>query len=169
MTQALRDGGVRVTRQREALVRVLTESADHPDATELHRRAQAIDDTVSLATVYRTLTVLEREGVITGYHARVDPRALGRPLLVFVELKLAAKSNDAFERVKKELAFVPEVMECHLVSGDFDYLIKARISEMASYRKLLGSTLLTMPNVRESKSYIVMEEVKETLSLPIPD
>ena len=110
---------------------------------------------------------LEREGVITGYHARVDPRALGRPLLVFVELKLAAKSNDAFERVKKELAFVPEVMECHLVSGDFDYLIKARINEMASYRTLLGSTLLTMPHVRESKSYIVMEEVKETLSLPI--
>ena len=112
---------------------------------------------------------LEREGVITGYHARVDPRALGRPLLVFVELKLAAKSNDAFERVKKELAFVPEVMECHLVSGDFDYLIKARISEMASYRKLLGSTLLTLPHVRESKSYIVMEEVKETLALPIED
>ena len=112
---------------------------------------------------------LEREGVITGYHARVDPRALGRPLLVFVELKLAAKSNDAFERVKKELAFVPEVMECHLVSGDFDYLIKARISEMASYRKLLGSTLLTLPHVRESKSYLVMEEVKETLELPVGD
>ena len=64
MTEALRKGGVRVTRQREALLRVLTESADHPDATELHRRAQLVDDTVSLATVYRTLTVLEREGVI---------------------------------------------------------------------------------------------------------
>ncbi|WP_395539995.1 Fur family transcriptional regulator [Neotabrizicola sp. sgz301269] len=64
MTQALRDGGVRVTRQREALLRVLTEAADHPDAAELHRRAQGIDDTVSLATVYRTLSVLEREGVV---------------------------------------------------------------------------------------------------------
>ena len=64
MTQALRDGGVRVTRQREALLRVLTEAADHPDAAELHRRAQVLDDTVSLATVYRTLTVLEREGVV---------------------------------------------------------------------------------------------------------
>lgn len=62
---------------------------------------------------------------------------------------------------------LPNVLECHLVSGDFDYLLKARISEMASYRKLLGSTLLTMPHVRESKSYIVMEEVKETLALPI--
>lgn len=64
MTQALRDGGVRVTRQREALLRVLTEAVDHPDAAELHRRAKGIDDTVSLATVYRTLSVLEREGVV---------------------------------------------------------------------------------------------------------
>ncbi|MGA0542751.1 Fur family transcriptional regulator [Neotabrizicola sp. VNH66] len=64
MTQALREGGVRVTRQREALLRVLTEAQDHPDAAELHRRAQGLDDSVSLATVYRTLAVLEREGVV---------------------------------------------------------------------------------------------------------
>ncbi len=64
MTRALREAGVRVTRQRQVLLHVLTEAADHPDAAELHRRAQALDDTVSLATVYRTLSVLEREGVI---------------------------------------------------------------------------------------------------------
>ena len=64
MTQALRDNGVRVTRQREALLRVLTEAEDHPDATELHRRARGLDGSVSLATVYRTLSVLEREGVV---------------------------------------------------------------------------------------------------------
>ena len=63
---------------------------------------------------------------------------------------------------------LPQVLECHLVSGDFDYLIKARISEMASYRKLLGDILLKLPHVRESKSYIVMEELKETLQLPVP-
>ena len=55
------------------------------------------------------------------------------------------------------------------MSGDFDYLVKARISEMASYRKLLGDILLKLPGVRESKSYIVMEEIKETLELPVPD
>ena len=109
---------------------------------------------------------MEREGVITGYHARVDPHALGRALLVFVELKLSAKSNDAFDRVKKELAFVPEVMECHLVSGDFDYLIKARIAEMSDYRRLLGNILLKLPSATESRSYVVMEEVKESLYLP---
>lgn len=64
MTKALRDTGVRVTRQREALLKVLTEADDHPDAAELHRRAKTLDDSVSLATVYRTLSVLEREGVV---------------------------------------------------------------------------------------------------------
>ncbi len=108
---------------------------------------------------------LEREGVITGYHARVDPRALGKPLLVFVEIKLSMKSADVFDRVKKELLFVPEVMECHLVSGDFDYLIKARIGEMGEYRQLLGQILLKLPAAIESRSFVVMEEVKESLYL----
>jgi len=112
---------------------------------------------------------LEREGVITGYHAHLDPAAVKASLLVFVENSLAYKSGDIFEEFRRAALKLPNVLECHLVSGDFDYLLKARISEMASYRKLLGSTLLTLPHVRESKSYIVMEEVKETLSLPIPD
>lgn len=64
VTKALRDTGVRVTRQRETLLRVLTEAQDHPDAAELHRRAKTLDDSLSLATVYRTLSVLEREGVV---------------------------------------------------------------------------------------------------------
>ena len=62
--QTLRETGVRVTRQREALLKILTEAEDHPDAAELHRRARTLDDSLSLATVYRTLSVLEREGVV---------------------------------------------------------------------------------------------------------
>lgn len=110
---------------------------------------------------------LEREGVITGYHARVNPHALGRSLLVFVEIKMSIKSGDVFDRVRKELLFVPEVMECHLVSGDFDYLLKARISEMGEYRRLLGNILLKLPAAVESRSYVVMEELKETLFVPV--
>lgn len=64
LEDALRGDGVRMTRQRAAVLKVLADSADHPDATELHRRAQEVDATVSLATVYRTLSVLERQGVI---------------------------------------------------------------------------------------------------------
>lgn len=106
---------------------------------------------------------LERDGVITGYHAQVNPHALGKSLLVFVEIKLSAKSGEVFERVRQEMQFVPEVMECHLVSGDFDYLIKARISAMSEYRRLLGNLLLKLPAAAESRSYVVMEEIKETL------
>jgi Lrp/AsnC family transcriptional regulator, leucine-responsive regulatory protein len=112
---------------------------------------------------------LEKEGVILGYHARLDPHALGLGLLVFVELKLSTKSGAIFSKFKQEILKLPSVLECHLVSGDFDYLIKARIAQMADYRTLLGDILLTLPGAQESKSYIVMEEVKEGFSLPLTD
>ena len=112
---------------------------------------------------------LERDGFITGYHARLDPHALGQQLLVFVEIRLAAKSGAIFDEFRREVRKLPWVLECHLVSGDFDYLIKARIPGMEAYRKLLGDMLLALPGARESRSYIVMEEVKETLELHLPE
>jgi len=108
---------------------------------------------------------MEREGVITGYHARVSPEALGKTLLVFVEIKLSAKSGDVFDKVRQELLHMPEVLECHLVSGSFDYLVKARLSGMSEYRHLLGDILKKLPVAAESHSYVVMEEIKETLLL----
>ena len=110
---------------------------------------------------------LEREGTITGYHARVDPSAVGRGMLVFVELKMTTKSDEVFEEVKRQVSIVPEVLDCHLVSGDFDYLVKARIAGMSEYRRLLGNILLKLPGATESRSYVVMEEIKETLYLPL--
>jgi len=112
---------------------------------------------------------LERDGVIMGYYARLNPESLGASLLVFVELTLGAKSDAIFDTFKREVLRIPEVQECHLVSGDFDYLVKARIGEMNQYRRLLGDILLQLPGAVQSKSYVVMEEVKETLSIAIPD
>lgn len=125
-------------------------------------------DAVNLSTTPCSERVkrLERDGVIQGYHARVNPGALGKKLLVFLEIKLSAKSGDVFEKVKKEIMHIPEVMECHLVSGDFDYLVKARLKEMNKYRQLLGEILQRLPASAESRSYVVMEEIKETLYLP---
>ncbi len=108
---------------------------------------------------------MERDGFITGYHAKLDPHLLGAKLLVFVEITLNQKSATAFEQFRREVLRIPEVQECHLVSGDFDYLIKARIHEMTEYRKLLGDMLLQLPGAAQSKSYVVMEEIKETLAL----
>ncbi len=112
---------------------------------------------------------LERDKVILGYYARLNPVALDAALLVFVELTLATKSGAMFDSFKREVLRIPEVQECHLVSGDFDYLVKARIAEMNQYRRLLGDILLRLPGAVQSKSYVVMEEVKETFALALPE
>jgi Lrp/AsnC family leucine-responsive transcriptional regulator len=112
---------------------------------------------------------LEKDGVIQGYSATLDPHYLEAGLLVFVEISLTYRSPTVFEDFKREVLKISQVMECHLVSGEFDYLIKARISEMSAYRELLGELLLTLPNVDKSRSYIVMEEVKETSAIRVPE
>ena len=112
---------------------------------------------------------MERDGVIMGYYARVNPAALGAALLVFVEITLDHKSGNMFDQFRREVLRIPEVMECHLISGDFDYLIKARIREMSEYRKLLGDILLQLPAAVQSKSYVVMEEIKETLTIHVEE
>ncbi|GAA5785309.1 Lrp/AsnC ligand binding domain-containing protein [Chitiniphilus shinanonensis] len=112
---------------------------------------------------------LEESGVILGYHARLNPQKLEAPLLVFVELKLSQKSAQIFDDFRRTVATIGEVLECHLIAGDFDYLLKARLPDMTHYRRLLGDILLRLPGAAESRSYIVMEEVKETLNLPLPD
>ena len=121
---------------------------------------------LSLTPCIERVKRMERDGVIAGYHARVTPRSLGLQVLVFVEITLRQKSEQAFERFRRAMLAIPEVMECHLVSGDFDYLIKARIPEMTEYRRLLGE-ILHVADGGQSKSYVVMEEVKETLAVSI--
>lgn len=106
---------------------------------------------------------LERDGVITGYHAHVSPVALDAGLLVFVEISMSSKSDRTFDDFRREVLCIPHVLECHLVSGDFDYLLKARIKEIGQYRTLLGDILLRLPGVTQTKSCVVMEEIKETL------
>jgi len=111
---------------------------------------------------------LEREGVIQHYQAVLNPTALNRGLVVFVQIRLNRTSQDIFEEFTASALDLPEVQECYLVSGNFDYLLKARVADMNAYRVLLGETLLTLPGVLESTSYVVMEQVKESLTLPVP-
>ena len=110
---------------------------------------------------------LERDGIIMGYYARLNPQLVDRNLLVFLEIKLSAKSGDVFDQVARDLVEIPEVLECHLISGEFDYLVKARLKEMSAYRRLLGDLLKKLPSSASSHSYIVMEEVKESFYLDI--
>ncbi len=110
---------------------------------------------------------LQKEGVIRGYGARLDPGKLGRSFLVFIEVTLDKTTSDVFEKFSTAVLRAPDVLECHLVAGGFDYLVKTRVSDMAAYRSLLGETILSLPGVKETRSYAVMEEVKADAPLPV--
>lgn len=110
---------------------------------------------------------LEELGYIKAYTAILNPQLLGRGLLVFVEITLDRNAPQLFMAFRREVEELDEVLDCHLVSGNFDYLIKARVKDMDAYRQLLGDKILSLPGVNGSRSYVVMEEVKETLAFPI--
>lgn len=112
---------------------------------------------------------LEKIGCIEQYTVRVNPTFVDAVLLVFVELRLDRTSKNVFTDFSREILKLPEIMECHLVTGDFDYLLKARVSDTHAYRRLLGETLLSLPHVNSSRTYMVMEEVKETDVIAIAD
>ena len=110
---------------------------------------------------------MQKDAVIKGYGARLDPGKLGRSFLVFIEVTLDKTTSDVFEKFGTAVLRAPDVLECHLVAGGFDYLVKTRVSDMAAYRSLLGETILSLPGVKETRSYAVMEEVKADTPLPV--
>jgi len=125
--------------------------------------AVALSPTAVLARVQR----LTREGYILGYEARLDPAKLGAGLLVFVEVLLDRTTPNVFEQFKAAVQAAPQVLECHMVAGGFDYLVKTRVADMADYRRFAGDVLWQLPGVRETRTYAVMEEVKSTHRLPL--
>ncbi len=110
---------------------------------------------------------LERDGYIKNYSTVLNPEKLEAGLIVFVQIRLDRTSKDTFAQFKSAVLELPEVQECYLVSGNFDYLIKARLPDMSAYRVFLEESLLSVPAVQESTSVMVMEAVKETLTIPI--
>ena len=122
-----------------------------------------LSPTPCLARVRR----LERDGFITGYAAFVDPEKLDAALLVFIEVVLDRTDEGVFDEFKRAVRGMPQVQECQMVAGGFDYLIKARVKDMADYRRFLGRSLVSLPSVRETHTYVVMEEVKATTEIPI--
>ena len=125
--------------------------------------AVALSPTAVLARVQR----LTREGYILGYEARLDPVKLGAGLLVFVEVLLDRTTPNVFEAFKAAVQVHPQILECHMVAGGFDYLLKTRVADMHAYRDFAGTVLWQLPGVRETRTYAVMEEVKSTGRLPL--
>jgi Lrp/AsnC family leucine-responsive transcriptional regulator len=110
---------------------------------------------------------LEQAGVIAGYHARLNPRALGRALMVFVTVSLKSTDEATLKAFNAAVRPVKAILECHMVGGGFDYLLKLRVRDMAEYRDILGGVIGALPMVESTHSYFVMEEVKETAVIPL--
>ena len=126
--------------------------------------AVSLSATAVLARVQR----LTRDGYIQGYEARLNPRLLGAGMLVFVEVLLDRTTPNVFEEFSAAVQVRSEILECHMVAGGFDYLIKTRVADMDAYRTFAGTVLWQLPGVRETRTYAVMEEVKHSSKLHIP-
>ncbi len=123
----------------------------------------ALSPTAVLARVQR----LTRDGYILGYEARLNPQKLGAVMMVFVEVLLDRTSPNVFDQFKAAVQVRPEIMECHMVAGGFDYLLKTRCADMNAYREFAGTVLWQLPGVRETRTYAVMEEVKNSVALAL--
>ncbi|MGV8938950.1 MAG: Lrp/AsnC ligand binding domain-containing protein [Allorhizobium sp.] len=140
-------------------------------ALQLEGRLSNIElaDKVSLSPTATAERVrrLTRDGFIIGYMAVLSPQKLGRNLLVFVEVKLDRTTPDIFDVFAAAVKRSEDVMECHMVAGGFDYLVKARVAGMEAYRQFLADVILSLPGVRETHTYAVMEEIKTASLLPV--
>ena len=123
----------------------------------------ALSPTAVLARVQR----MTKEGYILGYEARLNPLKLGAGLMVFVEVLLDRTTPNVFDAFKAAAQARSEIMECHMVAGGFDYLLKTRMLDMNAYREFAGTVLWQLPGVRETRTYAVMEEAKNSTRLPL--
>ncbi|TDP72443.1 Lrp/AsnC ligand binding domain-containing protein [Roseateles toxinivorans] len=122
---------------------------------------------LSPTAVLERVKRLTRDGYILGYEARLNPAKLGAGMMVFIEVLLDRTAPDVMDNFKAAVQVRPEILECHLVAGGFDYLIKTRVADMPAYRALLASVIWSLPGVRETRTYAVMEEVKNTSALAL--
>jgi len=104
---------------------------------------------------------LEEAGVIRGYRAVLDAVKLGQAHVAFVEVKLSDTRAAALDAFNAAVAKLPEVEECHMIAGSFDYLLKVRTRDMPSYRRVMGEKISALPHVAHTSTFVSMEAVKD--------
>ena len=142
----------------------LLQSDGRLSVAELARRVH-----LSPTPCFERVRRLEREGYIRGYAADLDPAKLGAGLIAFVEVQLDRTTPDVFNRFRDGVIGLTPVQECHMVAGGFDYLLKVRVTDMESYRRFLGDRIASVRGVQTTHTYFVMEEVKSTHTIVVPD
>ena len=120
---------------------------------------------VSPATCHRRTERLFRLGYVMDVRARIAPGAVDLAALVMVGVVLDRSTPESFAAFEKAVLAMPEVLDCNLVAGDFDYLLKIRVRDMADFNKLHGKQLIALPGVRQTRTFFVMKSVKDNAPL----
>jgi len=170
MTEPPNEGAAAITtgrRQLDRIDRKLLARLQADGRTSVSDLAREVHLTVT-PTLERVKR-LEASGYIEGYFAKLSAGKLGLGLLAYVEVSLDRTTPDAFERFKQTMLALDEVMECHMVAGGFDYMIKVRVKDMESYRRILGDRIASIRGVQQTHTYFVMEEVKSTHAIAVPE
>ena len=114
--------------------------------------------TAALARVQK----LAKDGFILGYEAKLNPEMLNASFVIFVEILLDKTTPNVLEEFSDAVMQYPEIVECHMTSGGFDFVVKIRCANMEEFRKISGQILWRLPGVKETRSYSVMEVIKES-------
>lgn len=127
--------------------------------------AQAVG--LSPAATSERLRRLQDEGFVLGFEAVLNPVRLAQGMLAFAEVSLQYGGLAVALAFRTAVKARQEIMECHEINGDFDYLIKARVPDMATYRELIAQVVWSLPAVRHVRTFVVLEEIKSTARIPI--
>ena len=143
------------------ILRVLQKSARISNA-DLAERVS-----LSQSACYRRVQRLEDAGVIKDYVALLNPRALARPATVFVEIKLAAQADEVLDAFERAVARVPDVLECHLMAGTADYILKVVAEDTDDFARIHRQYLARLPGVAQMQSSFALRTVFKTTALPV--
>lgn len=124
--------------------------------TELARRVGLSKTPVALR-----IRRMEEMGLITGYRAILSPLKLGLTHVTYVEVRLSDTRQQALERFNAAVRTIPEIEECYMIAGGFDYLLKVRSADMAGYRRIMAERISALPHIHATTSYVSMEAVVE--------
>ena len=122
---------------------------------------------LSPSACFRRLQRLEQSGVIAGYAALIDGEAIGRPTTVFIEITLDSQGSAALDAFERAVAACPDVLECHLMSGDFDYLLRVAVADMRDYERVHRHQVAAFPHVARIRTAFAMRAVVPRRGFPL--
>lgn len=122
---------------------------------------------LSPSPCHRRVKLLEERGVITRYIAMVDQTAVGLPVSVFVSIKLERQSEEALDRFAKAISGWREVLECYLMTGPRDYLLRVVVADLPAYERFLKQKLTRLEGISSIESSFALDQVKYSIALPV--